>query len=516
MTIEGYLQQMGLKNIDQLYLDLTPAALYEHAIRRHEALLSQSGSLVFHTGQYRGRSPEDKFIVKDKITEDSVDWGKINKPFDPFAFSRLKEKLFLYLQNRDLFVQRCHVCADSHHRVNLWVLTEQPVYSLFARTLFRTEKKGEKKEPLLADYILIHAPGFRADPEVDHTHSGAFIIINFSEKLILIGGTGYAGEIKKSVFSLLNFLLPQKGVFPMHCSANLGSNAEDTAVFFGLSGTGKTTLSTDPTRRLIGDDEHGWDEKGIFNFEGGCYAKIIGISEEREPEIYRNALRFGSLLENVIIDPKTREIDFNDSSLTENTRAAFPIDYIPRSWPSQCAGHPKNIVMLCCDAFGLLPAVAKLTTDQAVSYFLLGYTSKIAGTETGIKTPTAVFSPCFGSPFLPLAPRVYARLFKEKIKKHKPDIWLVNTGWTGGEYGIGRRIPLEMTRQIVRSILDGKLAKAEFAKEQYFELLVPQSLGDIPREILRPNLGWKDKESYGAKAQKLKELFLKMSSAESV
>ncbi|QSR89113.1 phosphoenolpyruvate carboxykinase (ATP) [Methylacidiphilum caldifontis] len=506
MTIEGLLKQIGLRNFNQLYWDLTPAALYEEAIRRHEALLSYSGSLVFHTGQYKGRSPEDKFIVKDKMTENLVDWGKINKPFDPLAFRHLKDKLLFYLQNRDLFLQRCHVCADPQHRLNLWIITEQPVYSLFARTLFRVEK-GEKREPLLADFILIHAPGFRADPEIDQTHSGAFIILNFSEKLILIGGTGYAGEIKKSVFTLLNFLLPQKGVFPMHCSANLGKSDDDSAIFFGLSGTGKTTLSIDPTRRLIGDDEHGWDDKGIFNFEGGCYAKIIGISKEGEPEIYKSALRFGSLLENVIIDPQTREINFFDDSLTENTRAAFPIDYIPNASLTQTGGHPKNIVMLCCDAFGLLPAVAKLSTEQAISYFLLGYTSKIAGTEAGIKEPQAVFSPCFGSPFLPLSPKVYAQMFKEKIESHKPTVWLVNTGWVGGEYGIGKRIALSITRRLVQSILNGELAKSEFVQEKHFNLFIPQSFKDIPHEILYPSKSWKDERKYTTKAKELKELF---------
>ncbi|KIE58148.1 phosphoenolpyruvate carboxykinase [ATP] [Methylacidiphilum kamchatkense Kam1] len=507
MNKDSLFEMIQLKNVTQLYWDLSVAELYEQAIKRHEALLSASGSLVFHTGQYKGRTPKDKFIVKDQQTTEQVDWGKINQPFDPLSYKRLKSKVLSYLQDRDLFIQRCYACSNPNHRINLWILSERPIYSLFSRNLFIVEKDPEKRKYLLPDFILIHAPGFRADPETDKTQSGAFIILNFDEKMILIGGTGYAGEIKKAVFTVLNFLLPQKGVFPMHCSANFGKDPQDSAIFFGLSGTGKTTLSIDSTRYLIGDDEHGWDDSGVFNVEGGCYAKVIRISKEGEPEIYQAALRFGTILENVIINPQTREIDFNDDSLTENTRAAFPIEYIPNASGQLAGGHPKNIIMLCCDAFGVLPPVAKLNPEQALYYFLLGYTAKIAGTETGIQEPTAVFSPCFGSPFLPLPPKAYARMFKEKIEKHKPNVWLLNTGWTGGPYGIGKRIALETSRRLVRAILSGELAKADFIQEEYFHFSIPQSSPDVPTEILHPSKSWKDLSQYEKTARELQALF---------
>lgn len=487
------------------YRNLSPARLIEMAISRGEGLLSASGALVVSTGRYTGRSPEDKFIVDSAAVHHEIGWGPVNKPFSPERYDALNRKLRAYLKNRRQFIFDGYAGADPRFRLPLRVVTELAWQNAFAQQLFLKPSPDElhRHEPGLT---VTCVPRFKAVPEADGTRSEAFIILNLEKREVLIGGTEYAGEIKKSVFTALNYILPHESVLPMHCSANVGPRG-DTALFFGLSGTGKTTLSADPERRLVGDDEHGWSQDGIFNFEGGCYAKCMHLSRENEPQIWE-AIRFGAVLENVVLDPVTREVDFDNDELTENTRAAYPVEYIPGAIVPGVAAHPGVILFLAADAFGVLPPVARLTPEQVMYHFLSGYTSKLAGTERGVTVPEATFSTCFGAPFLPLPPMVYARLLGEKIRKHKATVYLVNTGWSGGPYGVGQRISLKHTRAIVRAVLDGKLDRAGFTPDPIFRVLVPDSCPGVPDEILRPPEIWADRTAYDEQARRLAARFI--------
>jgi phosphoenolpyruvate carboxykinase (ATP) len=506
---EKSLKELGLDNLGNVYWDPPTPALYEEAIRRNEGSLSHLGPLVIRTTPYTGRLPKDKFLVLEASSQSKIWWGKINRPLDAGKFDALKNRLCAYLQGKDVFIENCYAGADADYRVPIRVISERASAALFARTMFIRELDSEVLTHHAPEFTVIHAPNFHSDPTVDGTHSEAFVILHFGKKLILIGGTAYAGEIKKSIFTVMNYLLPQKGVMAMHCSANYGKDENDVAIFFGLSGTGKTTLSADPERTLIGDDEHGWSDAGVFNFEGGCYAKVIRLSVEGEPEIYDTTRRFGTILENVVIDPKTRHVALDDSSLTENTRAAYPITHIPNMTRTGKAGHPKHIVMLTCDAFGVLPPIAKLTREQAMYHFLAGYTAKVAGTETGVTEPQATFSPCFGAPFMALPPTIYARLLGEKISKHNVDVWLVNTAWSGGPYGIGKRINLGFTRAMIKAVLSGALEGVATEPHPVFGFSVPTSCPGVPKAILNPRNTWKDSDAYDRKARDLAEMFEK-------
>jgi phosphoenolpyruvate carboxykinase (ATP) len=503
------LKHLGLDNLGHVYWDLSTPALYEEAIRRYEGSLSHLGPFVIRTGQYTGRLPKDKFLVRESSSENKIWWGKINRPMEAEKFEALKYRLCAYLQGKDVFIENCYAGADEKYRVPIRIISERASAALFARTMFIRELNAEKLAQHVPEFTVIHAPNFHADPEIDGTHSEAFVLLHFGKKLILIGGTGYAGEIKKSIFTVMNYLLPQKGVMAMHCSANYGKDENDAAIFFGLSGTGKTTLSADPERTLVGDDEHGWSDNGVFNFEGGCYAKVIKLSHEGEPEIYETTRRFGTILENVAMDTRTRHVDLDDASLTENTRAAYPITHIPNMTRTGKARHPRHIIMLTCDAFGVLPPVARLTREQAMYHFLAGYTAKVAGTEAGIKEPQATFSPCFGAPFMALPPSVYAKLLGEKIAQHDVDVWLVNTGWSGGAYGQGERIKLGFTRAMVKAVLSGALKDVATNPDPIFGIAVPQSCPGVPGEILNPRNTWKDKAAYDRKARELATMFAK-------
>jgi len=506
--IEGQygLDYLHLRNLNNVYWHPTTAVLYEHIIRRHEGMLSHLGPVVVRTGTYTGRSPNDKFIVKEPSSEKLIAWGSVNRPFEPEQFDCLWKRMQAYLQGKDIYVQDSYIGSDPEHRVPLRVITEYAWQSLFARNMFNRITDTEELQRFVPEYTIVALPGFKAIPELDGTNSEAFIILNLQKKMVIIGGTSYAGEIKKSAFTLMNFLLPQKGVMPMHCSANVGSKG-DTALFFGLSGTGKTTLSADPRRRLIGDDEHGWTDQGVFNFEGGCYAKVIRLSAEAEPQIYETTRRFGTILENVAIDPISRRIDLNDASLTENTRASYPLTHLDNIVPEARGGHPENIVFLTADAFGVLPPISRLTPEQAMYHFLLGYTAKVAGTERGITEPQATFSSCFGEPFMPQHPTVYAELLRQKIARHGTRTWLVNTGWIGGPYGTGERISIQHTRTLLNAALDGLLDDVEYVTDPYFGLSVPGTCPGVPEEILMPRNTWEDKEAYDRQAGKLAALF---------
>ncbi|MEW6048995.1 MAG: phosphoenolpyruvate carboxykinase [Bacillota bacterium] len=499
------LEHHGIINIGQVYWNLTTPVLYEEAIRRREGLLSHLGPLVVRTGQHTGRSPKDKFIVDDPETHDKIWWGDANQPLSAEQFDRLYHRLLAYLQGKDVFVQDCFVGAAPAYRMPIRVITEHAWHSLFARNLFIQAGRDELAAHV-PRFTVIHVPGFTAVPEVDGTRSGVFIVLNFTRRLVLIGGTGYAGEIKKSVFTVLNFLLPQEQVLSMHCSANIGKES-DVALFFGLSGTGKTALSADPERSLVGDDEHGWSDAGVFNFEGGCYAKVIRLSPEAEPQIYQTTRMFGTILENVAIDPVTRRLDLNDDSLTENTRAAYPITHIPGAVRSGMGGHPRTVIFLSADAFGVMPPVARLTAEQAMYYFLSGYTAKVAGTEKGVKEPQATFSPCFGAPFMALHPTVYARLLGEKIGRHDVKVWLVNTGWTGGPYGVGRRIPIAYTRAMVKAALTGALDDVPYCKDPVFGVQTPQAVPGVPPEVLDVRSTWQNVAAYDEQARQLARMF---------
>jgi phosphoenolpyruvate carboxykinase (ATP) len=499
------LEREGIENPEQVHWNLTTPALYEEAVRRHEGLIAQAGPIVFHTGRHTGRSPKDKFIVRNPQSERDVAWGATNQPIDPDAFDRLHRRMLRYLESKELFVQNPHACADPAYRLPIRVITESAYHSIFSRNMFIGAPDGPQTghEP---QFTVIDIPSFYANPEEEETRSEVFILLNFEKRLVLVGGTSYAGEIKKSIFSALNYLLPKQGVLSMHCSANYGP-AGDVALFFGLSGTGKTTLSTDPERTLIGDDEHGWSDRGIFNFEGGSYAKTINISAAAEPLIYAATHRFGTVLENVAIDPTTRRLDLDDASLTENTRAAFPLSYIPRVDLSGVAGHPKNIVLLTADAFGVLPPIASLTPEQAQYYFLSGYTAKVAGTEKGITEPQPNFSTCFGAPFMVMHPTVYSSMLGDKLAKHRSNVWLINTGWTGGPYGTGSRIDIASTRAIVRAALDGKLEGVPTRRDAIFGLDVPQHVPGVPDSLLDPRATWADQAAYERQARKLAAMF---------
>ena len=505
--IREKLKEYGLSNVEDIFWNLSTPALYEQAVRRREGMIAHLGPLVVRTGNYTGRSPNDKFLVRERTSADKIWWGDVNREFDQDRFDRLYARMQAYLQGKSIFVQDCFAGADSEYRVPIRVISEEAWHSLFARNLFiqiHDRQALRRHEP---EFTIIHAPKFKADPESDRTNSEAFILVHFGRRLILIGGSSYAGEIKKSVFTVLNYLLPQKSVLGMHCSANMGEDG-DTALFFGLSGTGKTTLSTSGDRTLIGDDEHGWDEKGIFNFEGGCYAKVIRLSPEAEPEIYDCTRKFGTVLENVSIDVENRRLDLDDDSLTENTRAAYPITHIPNSLRNGVGPHPANIFMLAADAFGVLPPIAKLTPEQAMYHFLSGYTAKVAGTERGITEPRATFSTCFGAPFLALHPTVYSDLLGEKIKKHNVDCWLVNTGWTGGPFGQGHRMEIKYTRAMLRAALRGELANVEYEREPLFGLYIPTSCPGVPSGVLRPRDTWDEPRDYDRKGRELARLFL--------
>ena len=501
------LSEHGLERLQQVHWNVSPALLVEEAVRRGEGRLAANGALVAETGPYTGRSPKDRFIVADDVTRSAVDWGDVNREIPPQSFDRLLGKVQAYLRGRDVFVQDCFAGTDPAYRLPIRAVTELAWHSLFARQLFvrPTNEEAARHEP---EFTILYAPGVQADPATDGTNSEAFIVLNFTRKLVLIGGTRYAGEMKKSVFALLNFLLPAQGVFPMHCSANAGDDG-NVALFFGLSGTGKTTLSADPHRRLIGDDEHGWSDTGVFNFEGGCYAKCIRLSIENEPEIW-NALRFGSVLENVVLDEETRVPDYYDDSITENTRAAYPVEHIANALIPGLGGLPRNVVFLTADAFGVLPPISKLTPEQAMYHFLSGYTAKVAGTERGMgNEPSATFSACFGAPFLPRKPAVYADMLGGKLRSQQVDCWLVNTGWAGGAYGVGKRMNLPHTRAMLTAALSGALAGAEYVEHAVFGLAVPQSCPDVPPEVLDARGMWQAGDAYDQAALDLARRFQK-------
>ncbi len=501
------LEALGLRHLQQIYWQLHTPQLYEQAVQRHEGLVAHLGPLVVRTGTHTGRSPKDRFIVHESSTQADISWGEINRPFDGEKFDRLLQKMLAYLQGSDIFVQNCYAGADPDYRLSIRVITQTAWHSLFARNMFILPLDRAEEDNFTPTYTVIHAPGFRAVPELDGTHSDSFVLINFARKMILIGGTSYAGEIKKSVFSVMNYLLPHQGVLSMHCSANIGSR-NDVALFFGLSGTGKTTLASESSRTLIGDDEHGWSDKGVFNIERGCYAKVIRLSPTGEPEIYETTRRFGTILENVAIDVHDRQLDLDNSSFTENTRASYPISHIPSGTRAGMGGHPDNIIFLTADAFGVMPPVSRLTPEQARYHFLSGYTAKVAGTEQGLsKDPQVTFSACFGAPFMPLHPGEYAQLLGDKIKKHQANVWLVNTGWTGGPYGEGQRIKLSYTRAMVHAILDGSLQQIETQTEPYFGLHIPTHCPDVPDEILNPRNTWDNPQAYDERANDLTRRF---------
>ncbi|MHA3839677.1 phosphoenolpyruvate carboxykinase [Sphingomonas aestuarii] len=500
------LYAQGIATDAALHWNLQTAALVEQALVRGEGRLAKDGPLVVATGKHTGRSAQDKFIVRDAETEDSIWWGKSNKAMTPEHFAALKADFLAALGDKDtLFVQDLFGGSQAEHRVNVRVINEFAWHSLFIRTML-VRPEADALAGFRPDYTIIDLPSFRADPTRHGCRSETVIAVSFTEKLILIGGTAYAGEMKKSVFGLLNYLLPADGIMPMHCSANIGPDG-DTAVFFGLSGTGKTTLSADASRTLIGDDEHGWSDTAVFNFEGGCYAKMIHLSEEAEPEIFTTTKRFGTVLENVVMDPDTRELDLDDATLAENTRGAYPIDFIPNASEKNMGPVPKNIVMLTADAYGVLPPIAKLTPDQAMYHFLSGYTARVAGTEIGVTEPEATFSTCFGAPFMPRHPSVYGNLLKERIAKGSVDCWLVNTGWTGGKYGVGNRMPIKATRALLNAALDGSLNGTEFRTDPNFGFKVPVSVPGVDDAILDPRETWADKAEYDATAAKLVDQF---------
>jgi phosphoenolpyruvate carboxykinase (ATP) len=495
-------------NLANVYWNLAAPELYEAAIRNGEGRIAEMGPLVTSTGRNTGRSPNDKFIVQEPTSQDNVWWGTVNRPLAEDKFDALLARMQAYLANRSVYVQQCFVGADKQYRVPLQVVTEFAWHNLFARNMFIRPTAAELANHQ-AEFTIIDIPSFQADPAIDGTRTGTFIIINFAKKMVLIGGTEYAGEIKKAAFTLLNYLMPLRGVMSMHCSANYGQTPEDAALFFGLSGTGKTTLSADPNRTLIGDDEHGWSNTGVFNYEGGCYAKVIKLSAEGEPEIYQTTRRFGTVLENVVMDEHTRALNLDDQSRTENTRSAYPITHIANADADGLCGHPKNVIFLTADAFGVLPPVAKLTTEQAMYHFISGYTAKVAGTEAGVTEPQATFSACFGGPFMVLHPVVYAKLLADKLATHKANVWLVNTGWTGGGYGVGTRMKLAHTRAMITAILNGQLANVPTTTDPFFGLAVPQQVPGVPAEVLQPRQTWASPAAYDEKAAMVAGLFEK-------
>jgi phosphoenolpyruvate carboxykinase (ATP) len=486
----------GLSNLRRVYWNLPTPALYEEIIHRSEGRLSHLGPVIVDTGKHTARAAADKFVVREQTTEDHIWWGQYNRPFHPEAFSMLHARLSGYLQGRDVFVQDCFAGADSEHQIAVRIVTQKAWHSLFARTMFLKPSNADLMKRHIPDFTVIAVPSFSASPLTDGTRTETFIVINFREKLALIGGSSYAGEIKKAIFTVLNFLLPLDEVLPMHCSANVGPEG-DAAIFFGLSGTGKTTLSADPSRQLVGDDEHGWGDNGVFNFEDGCYAKVIRLSRDAEPQIYACTQRFGTILENVVFDPVSRFLDLDDESITENTRAAYPLAYISNALLEKRAGHPRNVVFLTCDASGVMPPISRLTPQQAIYHFISGYTSKVGGTEIGLgKEPEITFSTCFGGPFMVHHPYDYAQLLRKKIIRHSAQCWLVNTGWTGGPFGVGQRISIRHTRKLLNAALNGTLDDVEYYKDPVFGFDVPKSCDDVPNEILDPANTWRNRDEY--------------------
>ena len=498
------LEKLGIIAPKAVYRNLSVPALVEKALQANEGTLSETGALVVNTGKYTGRSPDDKFVVDYPSIHDEIAWGKVNVPMTPETFEKIYNKMTAYLQGRDIYIFDGFAGADPKYTQRFRIVNELASQNLFIhQLLIRPEK--EQLENFEPDFTIIAAPGFKCIPEIDGTNSEAAIIVSFEKRVVIIAGSQYSGEIKKSVFSVMNYLLPKNGVFPMHCSANIGSQG-DTALFFGLSGTGKTTLSADPERMLIGDDEHGWSDNGVFNFEGGCYAKCINLSKENEPQIW-NAIKFGALVESVVMDPDSRVFDFNDGSLTENTRVGYPVEFIPNAAIPGVGGQPKTVVFLTADAFGVLPPIAKLDKDMAMFHFVSGYTSKLAGTERGITEPQATFSTCFGAPFLPLDPSVYAEMLGEKVAKSDAKVYLINTGWSGGSYGVGKRMSLKYTRAMVTAALTGALDNVKFELDPIFNVYVPTECPNVPAEILNPKNTWADKAEYDKTAKMLAARF---------
>jgi len=494
------LKNHGLIHLDRVFWNLPTPALYEEAVFRGEGHVSQGGPFLVDTGKHTARAAADKFVVREAGTEDKIWWGEYNRPFAQDKFNALLMRLQAFLQGEELFVQDCYAGADPNFRLPVRIITEKAWHSLFARNMFIDLENQNAYKKHIPDFTIIQAPSFKADPRVDGTRTETAIILNFAQRMAIICNSNYGGEIKKSVFTVLNFLLPNEGVLAMHCSANVG-NEDEVALFFGLSGTGKTTLSADPNRRLIGDDEHGWSDDGVFNFEGGCYAKVIRLSAENEPEIHAVTRRFGTILENVVYDPTTRNVDLDDDTITENTRASYPLEFIPNTVPERMAySHPKNVIFLTCDASGVLPPIARLNAEQAQYHFISGYTSKIAGTEIGLGVePQITFSACFGAPFMVHHPFTYASLLSQKMARHNANCWLVNTGWTGGRFGVGKRISIRHTRALLNAALDGKLDKVKYRKDDLFGFEVPTKCPDVPAEVLDPAASWGDKDEYWKK-----------------
>ncbi|HPY36201.1 MAG TPA: phosphoenolpyruvate carboxykinase (ATP) [Clostridia bacterium] len=504
--MKAYCESMGIIAPKAVYHNLEPAALTEMAVARNDGKLSETGALVVYTGKYTGRSPNDRFVVDSPGVHDEIEWGSVNSPISEENFDAIYNKMMAYLQGREIFIFDGFAGADNNYALPIRVINELASQNLFAHQILLRPTMEQLKsfEP---GFTVIAAPGFKCIPELDGVRSEAAILTHFEKKLVLVAASQYAGEIKKGIFSVMNYLLPKRGVFPMHCSANVGHDG-DVALFFGLSGTGKTTLSADPNRRLIGDDEHGWTSEGVFNFEGGCYAKCIKLSRENEPQIW-DAIKFGSLVENVVMDEQTRKLDFDDESVTENTRAGYPVEYIPNCVIPGVAGQPKAVVFLTADAFGVLPPVSKLNNDQAMYHFVSGYTARLAGTERGVTEPQATFSTCFGAPFLPLYASVYAKLLGEYVNKYKANVYLVNTGWSGGPAGEVPRMSIKFTRAIITAALNGELEKSEFVNDPIFNVLVPTSCPGVPEGVLNPRNAWKDKEAYDVKAKDLAKRFIK-------
>lgn len=498
---------IGLRNADRVHYQLSPSELSEQTLLRGEGVLNDTGALLINTGKFTGRSPKDKFTVKDALTENAVHWNDFNIPFEEKNFFQLKEKMLAYLADKELWVRDCYACADESFRLRLRVVNENPWSNLFCYNMFirPSESDLESFEP---HWHIIQAPGFKANPAEDGTRAENFAVLSFTHKTILIGGTGYTGEMKKGIFTMLNFVLPVRAnILSMHCSANMGKEG-DTAIFFGLSGTGKTTLSADPNRFLIGDDEHGWDENSVFNFEGGCYAKCIDLSEEKEPEIY-HAIRPGALVENVTFIEGTNKIDFSSKKITENTRVSYPLSFISNALEPSIGKTPKNIFFLTCDAYGVLPPISKLTAGQAMYQFISGYTAKVAGTEAGVTEPKSTFSACFGAPFLPLHPGQYAEMLGKKINETKVNVWMINTGWSGGPYGVGSRMKLPFTRAMITAALEGKLDDVPYEAHPVFGMMMPATCPNVPAEILNPRNTWADKAAYDAQASNLARQFVK-------
>lgn len=498
------LENHGLTNLNEIFWNLPTARLYEKILTRGEGRLSHLGPIVVRTGHHTGRSANDKFIVREESTQENIWWGPVNPPISEAYFEQLHQRMMMHLQTQDIYVQDCFAGADPNHRLPVRIITQYGWHSLFARNMFIQATEEEQLSHIPA-FTVINAPGFHASPKLDGTNSETFIIINFKKKMVLIGGTSYAGETKKSIFTVMNYLLPEKGILPMHCSANIGP-AGNTSLFFGLSGTGKTTLSADASRTLIGDDEHGWSDDGVFNFEGGCYAKLIHLSPKAEPEIYSTTRRFGTILENVALDACERKVDLDNDTFTENTRASYHITAIPNASETGLGGHPKTVIFLSADAFGVLPPISRLTREQAMYHFISGYTARVAGTERGVTEPSPVFSACYGAPFMPRHPMRYAELLGEKLDRHNSQVWLINTGWNGGPYGQGERISIAHTRAMVNAALDGKLADIPTKTEPFFGLAIPSHCPGVPDEVLNPRC-WPNPADYDIQAKKLAAMF---------